>query len=95
MRRASLTVAILLAALSTARADWHGDVYTAPAVQSFDARLEARGCTWYRQRQTCGRYCYTEVNGKRYCQEREHDAHPQAPLGEATIFDQGYSVPMK
>ena len=42
--------------------------------------LEAAGCYYYRGRQWCGRYCYYEVNGKRYCQRREREAVPQAPL---------------
>ena len=40
--------------------------------------LEAAGCYYYRERQYCGRYCYMEVNGRRYCQRFERDAHPQA-----------------
>lgn len=40
--------------------------------------LEAGGCYYYRGRQWCGRYCYTEINGKRYCQRWKRDAHPQA-----------------
>lgn len=48
---------------------------------------EARGCYFYRGRRYCGAYCYWEVNGKRYCQRRERDAHSQAPLVED--FDYG------
>lgn len=40
--------------------------------------LEALGCYFHRGRRHCGRYCYWEVNGMRYCQERERDAFPQA-----------------
>jgi hypothetical protein len=42
--------------------------------------LDAAGCYFYRGRQWCGRYCYYEVNGKRYCQRWERDAVPQAPV---------------
>ena len=42
--------------------------------------LEAAGCYFYRGRQYCGRYCYIEVNGRRYCQRFERDAHPQADV---------------
>lgn len=49
--------------------------------------LEAHGCYFYRGRRHCGRYCYIEVNGKRYCREREREDYPQ---GEAFI---GRSVP--
>lgn len=37
------------------------------------------GCYWHRQRSHCGRYCYIEVDGARYCTERLRDAHTQAP----------------
>jgi hypothetical protein len=43
--------------------------------------LEARGCYYRRGREYCGRYCYIEVNGRRYCQERRRDAVPQAGIG--------------
>lgn len=43
---------------------------------------EARGCYYHRGRRYCGAYCYWEVNGKRYCQRRERDAHSQAPIIE-------------
>ena len=98
MKRAGLCIAVLLATFSSARAEWQGDPYAAPAGPSapaFDGALEARGCYWYRQRQTCGRYCYVEVNGKRYCQERQHDAHPQAPEGESAIVVPETYGPMK
>ncbi len=48
--------------------------------------LEAAGCYFYRGRQYCGRYCYVEVNGKRYCQRFERDAVPQ---GAVEIFEPG------
>lgn len=41
---------------------------------------ERVGCYWYRQREYCSRYCYWEINGKRYCRERERDAWSQAPV---------------
>ena len=44
--------------------------------------VEAAGCYYYKGRQYCGRYCYTEVNGKRYCQRFERDAYPQGELEE-------------
>jgi hypothetical protein len=40
-------------------------------------QTEGVGCVWYRQRLDCSRYCYVEVNGKRYCREREREAYPQ------------------
>lgn len=47
---------------------------------------EARGCYYYRGRRHCGAYCYWEVNGKRYCQRRERDAHSQAPVVEDDTY---------
>ena len=41
---------------------------------------EARGCYYHRDERFCARYCYWEVNGRRYCQVRERDAYPQAEL---------------
>ena len=42
--------------------------------------LEAKGCYYYRGERHCGSYCYWEVNGRRYCQQREREAFPQAEL---------------
>lgn len=42
--------------------------------------LEAKGCYYYRQHRYCGRYCYYEANGMRYCQPRAREAYPQAPI---------------
>ena len=41
---------------------------------------EARGCYYYRGYRYCGRYCYYEANGMRYCQQRAREAFPQAPV---------------
>ncbi len=41
---------------------------------------EGRGCYFERGIEYCGSYCYWEVNGKRYCQQRLRDAHSQAPV---------------
>jgi hypothetical protein len=50
-----------------ARAPQPDDVYVA----------EGRGCYWYRGAMTCSRYCYLEVDGRRYCRERSSEAFPQ------------------
>lgn len=47
-----------------------------PPVQTF--QQGGVGCYWYRGRYFCARYCYLEVDGKRYCVERERQAHSQA-----------------
>lgn len=39
---------------------------------------EGRGCTWSRGAMTCSRYCYMEVDGRRYCHPRSGAAFPQA-----------------
>ena len=41
---------------------------------------EASGCYFSRGEMFCGRYCYVEINGKRYCQPRERDAYPQGEI---------------
>ena len=55
-------------------------------VPGYDHAPEARGCYWYRQRQYCSRYCYVEVDGRRFCRERQWRAYPQAPLEEPFII---------
>ena len=52
---------------------------------------EAVGCYWERGRQYCGRYCYWEVNGRRYCQRRERLAVPQGVWIDDYILDEGLS----
>lgn len=49
--------------------------------------LEAQGCYFYRGRRWCGRYCYYEINGKRYCQRREREAVPQAGIELVPVPD--------
>lgn len=39
---------------------------------------EGRGCTWWRGELSCSRYCYLELDGRRYCHERSSRAFPQA-----------------
>jgi hypothetical protein len=38
---------------------------------------DQRGCYWERGRRFCKHYCYWEVDGRRYCNERERVAYPQ------------------
>ena len=47
-------------------------------VPEYDTTPEARGCYWYRERRYCSRYCYVEVDGRRFCRERQREAFPQA-----------------
>ena len=61
-------------------------------LDSADEVSAAKGCYWYRQKQYCGRYCYIEGNGIRYCREREPEAFPQMP--EASVFiGEPYTTP--
>ena len=53
---------------------------------------EAVGCYWERGRQFCGRYCYWEVNGRRYCQSREARATPQGAYIEDYLLDESNST---
>lgn len=50
----------------------------ARAERACSALLSAEGCYWNRGRRYCSRYCYIEVNGRRYCNPRESEAVPQA-----------------
>lgn len=53
---------------------------------------EAVGCYWERGRQYCGHYCYWEVNGRRYCQRREHRATPQGARIDDYLLDESNST---
>lgn len=52
---------------------------------------ESVGCYWERGRQYCGSFCYWEVNGRRYCQKRDHRAVPQGADIEDYILDESRS----
>ena len=43
------------------------------------ATTQGIGCYWYRGHLHCSRYCYTEIDGQRYCHRRLRDAISQAP----------------
>lgn len=63
---------------------------------AMEGPLEARGCYWYRQRQHCGRYCYTENDGRRFCRRRVYEAVPQAPQDYDEYRSTGHGhVPVK
>ena len=74
----ALILAIALLAASDFAATAAGPLRRGPQGFVEMPPLEAIGCYFHRGRRYCGRYCYWEVNGKRYCQERERDAFPQA-----------------
>ncbi len=38
---------------------------------------EGRGCYWARGAMTCSRFCYLEIDGRRYCHNRSDQAFPQ------------------
>ena len=84
-RRIAIALAILSSPLSAAQAEGPYRAYRAYAAPEPIVTTEAGGCYWYRQRQYCSRYCYVEVNGQRYCREREREAFPQAPA-DATVY---------
>ena len=90
MRRACLYFTMFsMASLiipQSAAAEWVRRSYHSVDRPAFDGEPEGRGCVWYRQREYCGRYCYIEANGQRYCQERERRAYPQAPEPEDGVF---------
>lgn len=53
---------------------------------------EAVGCYWVRGRQYCGHYCYWEVNGRRYCNQREEAALPQGAWIDGYVLDERRST---
>jgi hypothetical protein len=64
--------------------DRRAAVPVAGPLETADETSAAKGCYWHRQKQYCGRYCYIEGNGIRYCRERAREAFPQMP--EASVF---------
>lgn len=85
------TRAVVLLVMSIATGVSAEEIRRLPSRVAVLPETEKVGCYWYRQREFCTRYCYWEVNGKRYCREREREAFSQAPVAEV------YSVapPMK
>jgi hypothetical protein len=65
---------ILFAGPAQAGGEWlgEGESYRQEGPTSF-----ARGCYWRRGERYCSTYCYLEINGKRYCNQRESEAVPQ------------------
>ena len=76
MRIIGWTALLLLALAGAAHAggDWHGDVN---AGFSDGPTSYAKGCYWRRGVRYCSSYCYQEINGNRYCNQRESEAVPQ------------------
>ena len=62
-----------------------------PIIIEAPSEPEKIGCYWERGREFCSRYCYIEVNNRRYCREREREAYSQAPV---LVFPAPYT-PMK
>lgn len=79
MRHARLAVAIVLGFLGFAAG--------AAPVRANDPSIypplvhvpQGVGCYWYRGRLHCNRYCYWEIDGRRFCRRDARDAYTQAP----------------
>jgi len=83
MRRiARLSVAAVLASaafLAPAGSDAQSRHRARPMPQPWDVFVsEGRGCYWAHGAMTCSRFCYQEVDGRRYCNARSRHAFPQA-----------------
>ena len=92
MRSAVLTALALIFAMPASEAT--ADRYRQPMPYAAGIQAPERiGCYWYREREYCSRYCYWEVNGRRYCQEHEREAHSQAPY--VTMYSYDAAPPMK
>lgn len=86
--RAFLIGLFLLTGIEMAAADSvRRPVYAAP--YAYASEPEKVGCYWYRQRETCSRYCYREVDGRRFCQERKREAYPQGVVEETVVWGDG------
>jgi hypothetical protein len=81
MRIATLGLILLGIATGAAQAS-EGRAWRTRVVES---PLEARGCYWHRQHQYCGRYCYTENDGRRFCRVRSDEAVPQTSQEEVIL----------
>lgn len=79
---AILTCALSIGATSASA----GRYLRRPAQFLVEPAGEAVGCYWYRQREFCSRYCYYEVNGKRYCHHNQREAHPQALIVDDYLY---------
>jgi hypothetical protein len=80
MRRIAGMLALLVAwtAPAFAGGEWRGeggDAYSSGRTEG--PPFYAKGCYWRRGVRYCSLYCYEEINGKRYCNQRESEAVPQ------------------
>jgi hypothetical protein len=77
MRIVGPTAILLLALAGPADAggEWRGDAAT--GYGDSGPSFYARGCYWRRAVRYCSSYCYQEINGNRYCNQRESEAVPQ------------------
>jgi hypothetical protein len=77
-----LVIAWLLAILIAPECSAYSARRPSPLIGAIPLGTEGVGCYWERGRQFCARYCYVEVDGHRFCREREREAFSQAPLIE-------------
>jgi hypothetical protein len=79
MKRSIFALLLMLLPVSQAQADSARRVLQAPLAVAVPDGPEGVGCYYERGRSFCSRYCYVEVNGRRYCRTRAREAHSQAP----------------
>lgn len=79
IRGVAAVLSIAVVAMAWPTASEAGGRYRVPYSMHQGGGPEGRGCYWFRQRLYCSRYCYVEIDGRRYCQERARWAYPQAP----------------
>ena len=83
MKLALLSTLAVMAIAGPVSADSYRRVQTVVALPSYP---EGVGCYWYQGDEFCSRYCYWEVNGRRYCTSRLRNAYPQGfAHGEAPV----------
>ena len=63
-----------------------------PVIVEVPVGPEGMGCYWERGRLYCSRYCYIEIDGRRFCRERSREAYSQAPPPDLPVI---LHVPVK
>ena len=86
MSRLALILLATLASMQEASAYTTRRAAAMPLVRAVPEGPEGVGCYWERGRQFCSRYCYIEVDGRRFCRHRAREAHSQAPRDDFVPF---------
>jgi len=64
----------------------YGGPYRATPAMHPPGPAEPEGCYWFEGKHYCARYCYWEVDGRRFCREEKELAVPQGPMPEVVAI---------